>query len=553
MHFVKIIVVMLLTFSSYLASAKESVEMFRYSPIDQFVFELKNPWTVDLKFTGSNKLETWNIKSSTRYVYSDPSARATSHELIFQKIVSQNDVGTNLECAAYILLEKVYSSGELRYFLRSTLDKPECIPNSVFLSLKMVGNKNIGVVVMGVNGSILAEGTATPINDDVRGYNMTALTQEEFTHNQKLLDNRDELIGYWEGQLDGQKIGFYNWYKKPPGVTTNHESGGFLIGDSDDCVLEISSAQIPHQRQLLTDLKAFEMENSPYEYINSFRYWSHTNLADNKTECSPSSTLNGWRERGTFFIMMPTKQSNKALLKKYFIKDIDYDFVPGLVTRNFKAILVSEGTVTRGVLPDRLKKYLSNQWKPVKRFLESAAAAHYFDPNKTYASVWKAQYSDWFCNNGPFCYIEGGDFISAVYDGDFKKIRQLEESVSLHRGERLISDFVDDYIFHYKEYFASCIEPNAETRTYEKNVKQVNNYGVVVLDSTYESVYQVNPNFLAACDRVCGYRGFQDIFTEGSTLAHQTGRGVIELMKKFDCKDPAIKKLESNMIKALNN
>jgi hypothetical protein len=169
----------------------------------------------------------------------------------------------------------------------------------------------------------------------------------------------------------------------------------------------------------------------------------------------------------------------------------------------------------------------------------------------------------------PFSDINGGEYLNAVYGGDWNEVRHLDHqylaglTAMLDNGpignmmRALISKasvlvpVLRTYLFNYDSNYERCLRPDAATFTLTSRTDQVttNSVGMEtarIYGSPTATQYRVNREFIEAF-RFLGRDGQDDRMMLGGKTA-ETLSATRTVMNRFKCDDPRIKRLETNML-----
>jgi hypothetical protein len=200
------------------------------------------------------------------------------------------------------------------------------------------------------------------------------------------------------------------------------------------------------------------------------------------------------------------------------------------------------------------------------------------------------------CPDGPFCELPGGDYLNAIFRGDFPKIREIDNNAfkglrslikkvtfgddkfysfltALSNGanESLLPLVVDEYMYTYQQWAKDhCLD--ADAVVVEKNeyvpgysVKEVYSSGAEIEISRTEgymlhATYVINPEFWQTCQRFCGvqdsktYRSFLDsAVNRENAMIGKLYMGLKSLKNNYDCRSREVQIFEKNLIELSRN
>lgn len=188
------------------------------------------------------------------------------------------------------------------------------------------------------------------------------------------------------------------------------------------------------------------------------------------------------------------------------------------------------------------------------------------------------------CQGAPFCELPGGRYLNAIYRGDVATVKEIDAlyvkefyrerlgaSVGsgnpfkdifggivgdLNTKELLLTgDAVNKYMYVYKDWPQSCLEPGAESKVFEYTtpvVVETDPWGMTHRSGGdyYKATYITNPEFFTLRDRVGSAYGSQRSDNPWLvTSKHLVFKGLVEMKQSYDCKSQDVKIFEQNLIR----
>ena len=192
------------------------------------------------------------------------------------------------------------------------------------------------------------------------------------------------------------------------------------------------------------------------------------------------------------------------------------------------------------------------------------------------------------CEGGPFCELFGGIYLDAIFRGDNELVRQLDRQIaeevandpnmagvnkftSIITGEQqgVLADtsylklLAVYYMGQYSSDFSSspgesCLRPGARSITRKATVPVVHFQDMrgIPQGSTggweFGQVYQVNQQFIALCDKICGAGGSSGVEFASHVLGSYKLRSVLvgfkQLISRHKCDSPEVRQFEDNLV-----
>lgn len=195
----------------------------------------------------------------------------------------------------------------------------------------------------------------------------------------------------------------------------------------------------------------------------------------------------------------------------------------------------------------------------------------------------KNPYYLWECDDGIFCDLPGGKYLTAIYEKDLDTIKEMDslahrELIGALRGWQtktglwqvgldltrqvkpvsLLLEVANQYMYHYRFNNRECLQSNAVTKTYTytaETIRYENLYGMdmgSVGGWTAQTTYTVNPEFYPLLVRLGKFSLFSDVEVTAKYLKlrglERTAQDVKALQKNFNCNSLEIKRFEKNLI-----
>lgn len=204
------------------------------------------------------------------------------------------------------------------------------------------------------------------------------------------------------------------------------------------------------------------------------------------------------------------------------------------------------------------------------------------------------------CAEGQFCDLPGGVYLNAIYAGDFDRIQALDKQVSdltagaigdmlpstgmteveqrvFKRTEQAQANqimrnlftnaFVPDsslsglakrYMYRFQTTSRACFEPGHQviekewiippSYTPDTDYNGFNIPGEVIPGQRITASYDVNPEFIALCDRVCDAVSPTGVPRSLIAASREISLGLDRVMEENDCASPAVQRFEKNLI-----
>ena len=185
---------------------------------------------------------------------------------------------------------------------------------------------------------------------------------------------------------------------------------------------------------------------------------------------------------------------------------------------------------------------------------------------------------------GPFNELRGGNFLNALYHGDFaaisqfdayyrqRKIQQRRAWIGKHWTDDLLDAAVNSmrladtvltiYLFYFEDKYAACLKPDAVTFRVVKVVPDTvieNLLGVEVARYygwTERKFFKINKEFAIAFRRIgttepeSAMAGLSDFLLNqgGTDLRREVLAGTKQMMKTFSCESKTIQRLENTLL-----
>ncbi len=180
-----------------------------------------------------------------------------------------------------------------------------------------------------------------------------------------------------------------------------------------------------------------------------------------------------------------------------------------------------------------------------------------------------------------FCELPGGDYLNAIYEGDYEKqdrmawdylmeVRNRDTndammgvfmqnvglgSENLTVLQELLASYMQKYAYHDK----SCLKPGAFTRrvTWKKPdvVTTLNGWEFARMEgASFDATYSLNKEFQQACNQLCGDAGSMTAAVNGLNMTGtryslmDVFEGLDLLFEKYSCSSPEVKIFEQNML-----
>ena len=185
---------------------------------------------------------------------------------------------------------------------------------------------------------------------------------------------------------------------------------------------------------------------------------------------------------------------------------------------------------------------------------------------------------------GPFTELRGGNFLNALYQGDFaaisqfdahyrqRKIQQRRAWIGKHWTDDLLDAVVNSmrladtvltiYLFYFEDKYATCLKPDAVTFRVVKVVPDTvieNLLGVEVVRYygwTERKYFKINKDFTIAFRRIgttepeSAMASLSDFLLNqgGTDLRREVLAGTKQMMNSFSCESKAIQRLEKTLL-----
>lgn len=185
------------------------------------------------------------------------------------------------------------------------------------------------------------------------------------------------------------------------------------------------------------------------------------------------------------------------------------------------------------------------------------------------------------CVDGPFCELDGGRYLNAIYRGDVATVREIDRQhatelaamidktgtafgiqannpiSNLFKEQIASSSFVEDvtnkYMYAYAAWGRQCYKPGAEDKTFRYTtpvVIETDPWGVTTRSGgeVYEATYTTNPEFFELRDRLGSHGGAQN---SDSPTIMKTKRlvykGLVAMKDHYACHGAKVTQFEHNL------
>ncbi len=253
--------------------------------------------------------------------------------------------------------------------------------------------------------------------------------------------------------------------------------------------------------------------------------------------------------------------------------------MPRLITDFYKQ---GNSEYSERVVYDEVKEYswMNPEYKATIRSPGRSSEARLAEAQKESAktTIWGGS-----CT-GPFCELQGGGYLNAIYANDVAAIRRMDTQVNDHLKnymneqlselgplrdmvmERLgpgvkislLTILADTYLFDYKSGYAFSCPDDLIHKRYEWTndaYELYNGYGIYMGQGggeTYSADYVLRPEFVPLCDEICDHLGGQSSRWALNNLNHEAARltlqGLDDMQTKYSCSSPEIRQFERNLM-----
>lgn len=188
------------------------------------------------------------------------------------------------------------------------------------------------------------------------------------------------------------------------------------------------------------------------------------------------------------------------------------------------------------------------------------------------------------CPNGAFCDLPSGEYLNAIYRGDYDEVKRLDEAAFSGLTGRvdniakqnpvagfllgigserltLLNFVLNEYMHNYQNNPQSCFKPGAVITEYNDRTPDTVYFqtiqGVEIETMRFEGIeryarYIINPEFKNACNEVCGVRGPEQyqiisdrIFNDG--VAGELYAAMRFVPQRYACTAPEIEEFEKQL------
>lgn len=194
------------------------------------------------------------------------------------------------------------------------------------------------------------------------------------------------------------------------------------------------------------------------------------------------------------------------------------------------------------------------------------------------------------CPGGPFCELEAGEYLNAIYRADFKGLRTIEDKAleGLNKtlgdltfgDERMIEFFslisgranrtllpfaLNEYMYGYYTRPRHCFKKGALKAEYWERTPDIVYSDVYPMLGTeielfrtqgqlLYSKYLINPEFKGVCDELCGVHGSNEmrqvidsLLEKDNALARKIYNSFKAIGRSYDCNSPEVQRFEKNL------
>lgn len=180
------------------------------------------------------------------------------------------------------------------------------------------------------------------------------------------------------------------------------------------------------------------------------------------------------------------------------------------------------------------------------------------------------------CTTGAFCELAGGDYLNAIYKGDIKKVRLLDQKylkginditesmsndndivkgifnlMTNNNNPSLLPLLAREYLHDYKNQPKRCFNQGAKKITFNTKTPDIvgfNYYGAEISRTPGIAMYGeyfVNSELVNMCTKVCGARGWGSLLMSNQVIISS----IPNMRKNYDCNSKEIKQFEKNLRK----
>lgn len=491
-------------------------------------------WQGEVEFSSDENLGSISIWGNGA---TNQKARVWSFPFYHAPLKTLQASVSNGACRGTLILTDIYSNGDLRYEFWPKL-KTGCFAQAQYIELGANGNEAIRLSVIDAESNIIFSSSLnaierSPTYDQQLVFpesrrikqELIPLSKNKIKINSQLMSNADSYIGFWQGTLNNEELGFVVRYESEDLQSRAYgKLRGTVISPDTRCMggflMNHRSKELPLRE---TDKADF------VEWANRINTSSGSSVHNSSDNCTKKSVISnsGVRLEFNMFLVSRDKAKANIMIKegKNIIKNIQFDLLRAPISKKYSDMM--------------LNSYRFNHIpkSPIMELLEN--------PLISYSQYRVDQESFKQCVNGALCKFMGGEYLTAIYELNEKKMTAIEYNHGEESRSSILKDIVGDYLYHYGDIYRKCI-----TGEYKKITKRLTIEEEWSSDTVIEFEYTVPPKFYDACQGACVYRGFSDFIPMGSLLERKTSKGIPSMMRAFSCDDPVIVKFEKNLLEA---